>query len=265
MRKANLLRTTTATMALAGVMALAPWSVSFDAGRGLVSVKAAVALAKDGDDRGGSGRGGDDDRGDDHGGSGRGGDDDDRGDDHGGSGRGGDDDDRGDDHGGSGRGGDDDDHDDDHGGSRGRGGSESDDDNARGPRSDDDAHEATLPDGSRIEIENGRFEMKNPAGRTIVERPATAADLELLAQARQGLTPASARKPQAAPVRRGTGGGGVVAKLEVSGANIEVTYTDGWREEIENGRYELKDDLNRTVIERPARRADRKRLMSAMN
>ncbi|QCP87218.1 hypothetical protein EYE35_11390 [Cereibacter sphaeroides] len=134
-----------------------------------------------------------------------------------------------------------------------------------GPRaqSKDDAHEATLRDGSRIEIENGRFEMKNPAGRTIVERPATPADFRLLERARQGATLASARKPQAAPARRGAGGGGVVAKLEISGRNIEVTYSDGWKEEIENGRYELKDDLNRTVIARPARRADRERLMAA--
>ncbi|MFQ6774592.1 hypothetical protein V6Z69_05220 [Cereibacter sphaeroides] len=250
MRTPSLLKTT-ALVTLSGLLTLAPWSVSLDASRGIVSVHDAVAHAKGGDDRGGDDHGGDrggnDRGGDDRGGDDRGGDDH-GGDDHGGGHHGGDD--RGEDRG-----------DDDH--SRGRGRSGSDDVDVPGMRSNDDAHEATLPDGSRIEIENGRFEMKNQAGRTIVERPATPADYQLLEQARQGVTRASVRKPQAAPARRGTGGGGVVAKLEVRGRNIEVTYTDGWKEEIENGRYELKDELNRTVIQRPARRADRERLMTA--
>ncbi|PTM81453.1 hypothetical protein [Cereibacter johrii] len=241
MRTRNLLKTT-ALVTLSGVMTLAPWSVSFDASRGFVSVHDAVAQAKGGDDRGGDDRGGDDRGGDDRGGDDRGGDD------RGGGRHGGDDRDK--------------DRDEDDR-SRGRGRSGADDIDGPRARSKDDAHEATLRDGSRIEIENGRFEMKNPAGRTIVERPATPADVRLLERARQGATLASARKPQAAPARRGAGGGGVVAKLEISGRNIEVTYSDGWKEEIENGRYELKDDLNRTVIERPARRADRERLMTA--
>ena len=61
---------------------------------------------------------------------------------------------------------------------------------------------------------------------------------------------------------RTTRGGGIVRKLEVSGDNIEITYTDGWKEEIEGGRYELKDDRNRTVIERPAKASDRERLFA---
>lgn len=39
-----------------------------------------------------------------------------------------------------------------------------------------------------------------------------------------------------------------------------MTYSDGWREEVENGRYELKDAKNRTVVERPATRQDYNRL-----
>ena len=46
----------------------------------------------------------------------------------------------------------------------------------------------------------------------------------------------------------------------VSGGNIEVTYSRGWKEEIENGRYELKDPANRTVVQRPATARDRARL-----
>ena len=89
--------------------------------------------------------------------------------------------------------------------------------------------EATFSDGSRVEIENGRFERKDANGRTVEEpRQATAADLERL---RVG----NGRSGQE------RSGGGIVAKAEVEGGNIEVTYTDGWKEEIEGGRYELKD------------------------
>ena len=44
--------------------------------------------------------------------------------------------------------------------------------------------EVSHPDGTREEIENGIYEMKDASGRTIVERPATAEDsarLEALA------------------------------------------------------------------------------------
>ncbi|WP_304620136.1 hypothetical protein [Paracoccus sediminilitoris] len=41
-----------------------------------------------------------------------------------------------------------------------------------------------------------------------------------------------------------------------------MTYSDGWREELENGRYELKDAQGRTVIERSATPQDRARLAS---
>ncbi|MEE8444714.1 MAG: hypothetical protein V3S44_05150, partial [Alphaproteobacteria bacterium] len=49
-------------------------------------------------------------------------------------------------------------------------------------------------------------------------------------------------------------------KIEVLGDKIEVTYSDGWKEEIENGQYEMKDPNGNTVIERPATAADRSRL-----
>lgn len=49
-------------------------------------------------------------------------------------------------------------------------------------------------------------------------------------------------------------------RYERSDRGIEVTYSDGWREEVENGRYELKDAQNRTVVERPATRQDYDRL-----
>ena len=49
-------------------------------------------------------------------------------------------------------------------------------------------------------------------------------------------------------------------RIEVVGDDIEVTYSDGWKEEIESGRYELKDPAGNTVVERRATSADRTRL-----
>jgi hypothetical protein len=184
-----------AVLLLAGAAIAAPVSVRLDPDAGL-RLTSAMAFAKDGD-RGGDdsgGRGGDDRGGDDHGG--RGGDDhggrggDDRGgDDHGG--RGGDDR-GGDDHGGRGRGRDDG-HSDDHGG-------------------------------------HGRGRDDRPSG--------TAGG--------------------------GTVGGGAAGsrptEIERSARGIEVSYADGWREELENGRYELKDAQGRTVVERRATTEDMQRL-----
>jgi hypothetical protein len=73
--------------------------------------------------------------------------------------------------------------------------------------------------------------------------------------------------------RSGRGGGasstdippefGFVVKAEVSTGHVEIGYSDGWKEEIENGRYELKNPSNRTVVERPATQADINRLNAA--
>ena len=53
---------------------------------------------------------------------------------------------------------------------------------------------------------------------------------------------------------------GRVVKAERSGRDYEVRYSDGWKEEIENGTYGLKGPGNKTVIERPATSADYSRL-----
>lgn len=57
-----------------------------------------------------------------------------------------------------------------------------------------------------------------------------------------------------------TGDAGQVTKIETSASGIEVTYADGSKEEIENGRYERKDSTGRTVEERAATQADFDRL-----
>lgn len=50
------------------------------------------------------------------------------------------------------------------------------------------------------------------------------------------------------------------ARIVIRGSDITVAYTDGWRESIRGGRYIMTDPRRRTVIDRPARGADRSRL-----
>ncbi|HSA82314.1 MAG TPA: hypothetical protein VLE23_15970 [Geminicoccaceae bacterium] len=261
----HLRRRLCATTALAALLAVAPVQLAPNLDDGVPALKANAAFAKNGSDDGGnSGRGGGGNSGSGSGSSGRGG-----GDDGGSSGRGG-----GDDGGSSGRSGGDD------GGSSGSSGSNSGpggggssgrgggDDHARRGGGDDDGRreddradrggtkveiegdkiEVTFADGTKQEIEDGRFEQKNAAGRTIVERPATPEDVNRLKAA------AAARNSVGMSMRSQG------AKVEVSGRNIEVTHADGWREEIEGGRYELKDPKNNTVVERAATGDDRSRL-----
>ncbi len=232
-----------ATTALGGLLVAAPVALEIDAQSGVIALAPTVALAKDGEDNSGSGSGSDRDRDrdDDRSGSNSGSDDDDRS----GSNSGSDDDD----HDNSGHGSDDDDHDEDedHAGRHG-----GDDDDDRGPKVEifGDNVEITFADGTKEEIENGVYERKNAAGRTVEERPATQADIDrLMAAASGGALDTATRESDSG-----------VVKTEVQGNSIEVTYADGTKEEIENGVYERKNAAGRTVEERPATQADFDRL-----
>lgn len=181
----SLLRTSVAMM-----LTIAPYQ--FTVGSFGPEIKAASALAKNGDrgDRGD--HGGRDDHGGrgEHSGRSGGG----HGDsDHSGRGRGGDDR-AGDDHGGD-RARDDRSHDDRDDGGRRHGrhhrNHKEKDDDRKGREHVDPATgikvevkgnqiEVSFPDGSKEEIESGRYERKNAQGRTVEERPATQADTERL-------------------------------------------------------------------------------------
>ena len=59
----------------------------------------------------------------------------------------------------------------------------------------------------------------------------------------------------------GSASGGLrVVKVEESGTGLEVVYSNGIKEEIEGGRYELKNASGRTVVERTATGADLARM-----
>ncbi len=53
------------------------------------------------------------------------------------------------------------------------------------------------------------------------------------------------------------------ARVEIQGNDIEVVFPDGTKEEIEAGRFERKNALGRTIVERPATQADFARLRAA--
>lgn len=61
----------------------------------------------------------------------------------------------------------------------------------------------------------------------------------------------------------GNGGKGIrVVKFESTATSIEVVYSNGWKEEVENGRYERKNPAGRTVEQRRATQADVDRLVA---
>ncbi|ESY88955.1 hypothetical protein NKJ59_23600 [Mesorhizobium australicum] len=139
------------------VLVVAPYQVSF-VGSGKLRPAAAYAESEGGSGGGGEGHGGNSGSGGDgdHGGnSGSGG----------GSASGGHD-------GGAG--------DDDGGHDKGHHGQEHVDAAGDKVEVSDDKTEVTHPDGTKEEIENGRLEVKDAAGRTIVERAATAQDIARL-------------------------------------------------------------------------------------
>jgi len=47
-----------------------------------------------------------------------------------------------------------------------------------------------------------------------------------------------------------------VSKVERSATGFEVEYANGWKVEVENGRFEVKNPAGRTVEQRPATNAD---------
>ncbi|WP_308462326.1 hypothetical protein [Mesorhizobium sp. INR15] len=49
-------------------------------------------------------------------------------------------------------------------------------------------------------------------------------------------------------------------RVEIDGDKIEVQHPDGFHEEIDNGRFKMKDALGRTIVNRRATAADISRL-----
>lgn len=113
--------------------------------------------------------------------------------------------------------------------------------------------EIRYADGSREEIKNGRYRYKAASGKTVTSRRATGADLARLRARANGISIDSIRRPRNLNATS-------VNAANISGNNIKLTYTNGWSEEISSGQYKLKDQYNRTVVSRPASKADIQRM-----
>lgn len=98
----------------------------------------------------------------------------------------------------------------------------------------------TYLDGSREEVDQGIYERKNTAGRTVEERAATPADLARLGALAQAFEAAN-------PIDDSP-----VVEVERIGTSLELKFADGSKVEIAGGIYELKDTNNRTILERAA-------------
>lgn len=155
---------------------------------------------------------------------------------------------------------------DDDGDDRDRGTDRDHDDGAG--RADDGSNGRATPSdtGGRNGGESDGFERGDDFGGTVVNRAATAPD-----HAAPGLPMPSAGRATATdaaepgadmPARIRVG---QVDTARIEGGRVEVTYSRGWKEAVENGRYELKDPANRTVVERPATTADLARLAALAN
>jgi len=107
--------------------------------------------------------------------------------------------------------------------------------------------EIEYADGSKEEIEAGRYERKNPAGDTVEERPATAEDGARLDALAAGVDPMLVARE--ITLADGT-------RIETGLDKLEVTFPDGSRTEIEFGRYEEKTPAGDTIVERPATQGD---------
>ncbi len=116
---------------------------------------------------------------------------------------------------------------------------------------------ATYSDGSSERIENGRYSRTNAAGRRVEKRVASGADLARLRAMAANVSIKSVRSAQSSKAKP--------AKVQISGKDVAVTYSNGWVEHIENGRYRLSDPYNRLVAQRQATEQDRDRLRKAVS
>ena len=107
----------------------------------------------------------------------------------------------------------------------------------------------------RERISGGRLEMKDAGGRTVVDRPATAKDIERVREnvRRSGL---GAAKDTSLPA------GSEVESVAVSQDGMAVRYREGWTENLAGDRYRFSDPDGNTVVDRPATAEDRSRLLA---
>ena len=107
----------------------------------------------------------------------------------------------------------------------------------------------------RERISGGRLEMQDAGGRTVIDRPATAKDIERVREnvRRSGLGVA---RDASLPA------GSEVESVAVSQDGMSVRYREGWTESLGGDRYRFADPDGNTVVDRPATTEDRNRLLA---
>lgn len=112
-------------------------------------------------------------------------------------------------------------------------------------------------DGSSERIDRGFYEHKSADGRTIEMRRATGADISRLRAITKRVDVDSVRVPDALD------GGATVSAARVVGNDVEIVYSNGWRETLLQGSYQLKDAYGRTVVKRAGLKTDLTRMSNA--
>ena len=251
-------RTTEKYLLLAALFAAFPLRLGTDHSGRLILI-APTALAESGSGSDGNGGGGNSGSGggdDGEGNSGSGGGDDGEGGDDGDSG----DDGQGDDSGGDGEGDDaGDDGEGDDAGDDGENSAEKEGTPSGGAKSRPTKIEKLsngariiFSDGSHEEIRNGQFARTNRNGQVVERRSARGSDLARM-RALLGDRNATVEKAPSGINSR-------AVKATYRGRNIDILYSNGWREQVSSGRYNLIDQFGRVITSRRASQADRTRL-----
>ncbi|SFR32577.1 hypothetical protein SAMN04488002_0160 [Litoreibacter janthinus] len=106
--------------------------------------------------------------------------------------------------------------------------------------------------GSQEVIRNGKYERRNASGRVIERRRARGSDIAHV-RSLVGRGNFLDRADSTQPAARAT-------RVTGSGRDIDVLFSNGWRERIEAGRYVLTDQFGRAVVKRKATNNDWVRL-----
>lgn len=133
---------------------------------------------------------------------------------------------------------------------RGRGGDDRGDDRSSGRGSDDDRSSGRDDDRGRGGDDDHADDHGDRGGETQSsdDRRGRGRDEDRAARDDDGLQPSAGGSAGSGPLR--------AIKVERSAGGIEIVYSNNVKEEIEAGRYELKDASGRTVAQRRATQSD---------
>ena len=107
----------------------------------------------------------------------------------------------------------------------------------------------------RERIAGGRLEMRDAGGKVVIDRPATATDIE---RVRENIRRSGLGSARDASLPHGSD----IDSVAVSSDGLSVRYREGWTENLSGNRYRFEDPDGNTVVDRPATAEDRNRLLA---